>query len=110
MESYQNYFCLNKETYEKEMPSSFTKFSIDGKIPTWKNAILSGKLYGSQWSHDEKFVIVRGTFSSLKGELSALKDLGKDLEYPNNSILTQNEAVKLINSDIFQRKFTNPPL
>ena len=69
--------------------------------PTWKEATFNGKLGAPRLSHDNNYVIIKGEFSFLTGELSSIINLGKDLEYPNNSVLTKSEAQTLIKSSTF---------
>ena len=63
--------------------------------PTWKESTFRGKLGAPRVKPDGNLVIVKGEFSMLTGELSAMKDLGNDMDYPNNSILTKSEAQTL---------------
>jgi len=64
--------------------------------PTWKESAFKGKLGAPRVKPDGSLVIVKGEFSMLTGELSAMKDLGNDMDYPNNSILTKSEAQTLV--------------
>ena len=64
--------------------------------PTWKESAFKGKLGAPRVKPDGSLVIVKGEFSMLTGELSAMKDLGIDMDYPNNSILTKSEAQTLV--------------
>ena len=66
--------------------------------PTWKESAFRGKLGAPRVKPDGNLVIVKGEFSMLTGELSAMKDLGNDMDYPNNSILTKSEAQILASS------------
>ena len=66
--------------------------------PTWKESAFRGKLGAPRVKPDGNLVIVKGEFSMLTGELSAMKDLGNDMNYPNNSVLTKSEAQTLASS------------
>ena len=46
-----------------------------------------------------KFYIMKLEASWLDGELSALLDLGKGKEYPNNCLMTRTEASQFISSN-----------
>jgi len=70
-------------------------------IPSWKEAAFKGKLGAPRKSLDNNYIIIKGEFSILQGELSAIKALGNDMAYPNNSVLTKSEAQVLANSNIF---------
>ena len=69
--------------------------------PTWKEATFKGKLGAPRKSLDGELVIVKGEFSLLQGELTAIIALGNSLSYPNNSVLTKSEAQTLVNGDLF---------
>ena len=64
--------------------------------PTWKESAFKGKLGAPRVKPDGSLVIVKGEFSMLTGELSAMKDLGNGMNYPNNSVLTKSEAQALV--------------
>ena len=116
MAHYEMYICLNKATYESAIPSvlqpklgwnNYT-YTDDGEIdtttaytPTWKEATFAGKLGAPKESHDGAYIIVKGEFSMLTGELSAITNLGASLAYPNNSVLTKTEAQTLAASSTF---------
>ena len=69
--------------------------------PTWKEAAFSGLLGAPRTSLDGGLTIVKGEFSMLTGELTAIASLGNGLDYPNNSILTKSEAQTLANGSLF---------
>ena len=69
--------------------------------PTWKEAAFKGKLGVPRKSLDEGLVIVKGEFSLLEGELTAIVALGNSLSYPNNSVLTKTEAQTLVKGNLF---------
>ena len=66
--------------------------------PTWKESAFRGKLGAPRVKPDGNLVIVKGEFSMLTGELTAMKALGDDMDYPDNSILTKSEAQTLASS------------
>ena len=116
MAHYEMYICLNKATYESAVPSvlqpklgwnNYT-YDSDGEIdtttayrPTWKEAAFEGKLGVPRESHDGAYIIVKGEFSMLTGEMTAIIALGASQSYPNNSVLTKSEAQTLSNSGTF---------
>lgn len=116
MAHYEMYVCLKKATYESAVPSvlqpklgwnNYT-YDSDGEIdsttaytPTWKEAAFEGKLGVPRESHDGAYIIVKGEFSMLTGEMTAIIALGASQSYPNNSVLTKSEAQTLANSDTF---------
>jgi len=69
--------------------------------PTWKEATFNGLLGAPRTSLDGGLTIIKGEFSMLTGELTAISALGNSLDYPNNSILTKSEAQTLANGNLF---------
>ena len=69
--------------------------------PTWKEVTFRGGLGAPRVSLDGSLIIVKGEFSMMKGELTAMKNLGAGLDYPNNSILTKSEAQELARGSLF---------
>jgi hypothetical protein len=69
--------------------------------PTWKEATFNGLLGAPRTSLDGSLTIVKGEFSMLTGELTAMIALGNGLDYPNNAILTKTEAQTLANGSLF---------
>ena len=69
--------------------------------PTWEEAAFKGKLGAPTKSLDEGLIIVKGEFSLLQGELTAIVALGNGLAYPNNSVLTKTEAQTLVRGELF---------
>ena len=69
--------------------------------PTWKEATFKGKLGVPRKSLDGGLIIVKGEFSLLQGELTAIVALGNSLSYPNNSVLTKTEAQILVKDNLF---------
>ena len=117
MAHYELYICLKKATYESAIPSvlqpklgwnNYT-YEADGETiktttaytPTWEEAAFKGKLGAPRKSLDGGLVIVKGEFSLLQGELTAIVALGNSLAYPNNSVLTKTEAQTLVSGNLF---------
>tara|TARA_B100000700_G_C14665679_1_gene678409 strand:- start:170 stop:622 length:453 start_codon:yes stop_codon:yes gene_type:complete len=69
--------------------------------PTWEEAAFKGKLGAPRKSLDGELIIVKGEFSLLQGELTAIIALGNGLAYPNNSVLTKTEAQTLVSGELF---------
>ena len=116
MEHYEMYICLNKATYESQIPTVLQSklgqntytYNDDGSIdtttayrPTWKESTFRGKLGPPRVAHNGAYIIVKGEFSMTEGELSAIAALGASMSYPNNSVLTKTEAQTLVNSSTF---------
>lgn len=114
---YESYICLTKETLGMGIPNElmgqfgYEEIEIDQETgnqisstkihPTWEQLIKNGKLGNPTHSIDGNLTIIKGTFSHLTGEMSAILALGLNMEYPNNSILTSKEAQILVKSDRF---------
>ena len=91
-------------TPQVEESYTYTDQEIDtttAYTPTWKEATFKGKLGAPRKSLDGDLVIVKGEFSLLNGELTAITDLGKFMSYPDNSVLTKTEAQTLTNGELF---------
>ena len=116
MAHYEMYICLKKATYESQIPTELQSnlgwnnytYDSDGEIdtttaytPTWEEATFNGKLGVPRKSHDGAYIIVKGAFSMLTGEMTAIIALGASQSYPNNSVLTKSEAQTLVNSGTF---------
>ena len=116
MANYEMYVCLNKATYESQIPTELQSnlgwnnytYNDDGEIetttafrPTWKEAVFNGKLGAPRESHDGAYIIVKGAFSLLTGEMTAIVALGASKSYPANSVLTKTEAQTLSRSGVF---------
>ena len=69
--------------------------------PTWKESAFKGLLGAPRVSLDGGLIILKGEFSMLTGELTAMIALGNGLAYPNNTILTKTEAQTLANGSLF---------
>jgi len=117
MAHYELYICLTKAVYESAVPSvlqpklgwnNYT-YEADGETiktttaytPTWEEAAFKGKLGAPRKSLDGGLIIVKGEFSLLQGELTAIIALGNSLAYPNNSVLTKTEAQTLVSGELF---------
>ena len=117
MAHYELYICLKKATYESAVPSVLQSklgwnnytYETDGitvktttaYTPTWEEAAFKGKLGVPRKSLDGGLIIVKGEFSLLQGELTAIIALGNSLAYPNNSVLTKTEAQTLVSGELF---------
>ena len=116
MAHYEMYICLNKATYESQIPTILQSklgwnnytYNADGSIdtttayrPTWKESAFKGNLGAPRVAHNGAYIIVKGEFSMKEGELSAIAALGASMDYPNNSVLTKTEAQALANSSTF---------
>ena len=116
MANYEMYICLNKATYESQIPTALQSnlgwneytYNDDGSVdtttayrPTWKEAAFKGKLGAPRESLDKGLIIVKGAFSMLTGEMTAVVALGASLSYPANSVLTKSEAQTLANGNLF---------
>ena len=104
------YICLNEETYNSELPEIFSRykraeFDEEGALvqllPTTYAEM--GEDNKRQYGHvltftkdDQNFYILEFTASWLNGEVSYLLSLGEGLAYPNNTVLTSDEAVELV--------------
>jgi len=104
------YICLNEETYNSEIPEIFSRykraeFDEEGALvqllPTTYAEM--GEDNKRQYGHvltfqkdGENFYILEMTASWLDGEVSYLLGLGEGLTYPNNTVLTSDEAVELV--------------
>ena len=116
MAHYELYICLKKATYESKVPDILKtklgwneyEYDDDGEItkttayhPTWKESAFRGKLGAPRVSLDGSLIIVKGEFSMMTGELTAMKNLGAGLSYPDNTILTKTEAQELARGSLF---------
>ena len=98
MANYEMYVCLDKATYNSAVPSALQAQLGTG---TWKETAFDGKLGVPRESHDGAYIIVKGAFSLLTGEMTAIIALGSSKAYPANSVLTKSEAQTLSNSGVF---------
>ena len=84
-----------------ELLDTVNSTPTEAYTPTWKESAFRGKLGAPRVSLDGGLVIVKGEFSMIEGELTAMMALGNGLAYPNNSILTKSEAQTLANGELF---------
>lgn len=104
------YICLNEETYNSELPEIFSRyrraeFDEEGALvqllPTTYAEMGEDnkRQYGRVLTFtkdDQNFYILEFTASWLDGEVSYLLGLGEGLAYPNNAVLTSDEAIELV--------------
>jgi|TARA_R110000851_G_scaffold89062_1_gene194284 hypothetical protein len=105
------FICLNEATYNREIPTelqgSYARVSSDEEgnlieiLPTtFKEVGEDGKRkFGSVVEltiDDAKFYIMEFNASWLLSEVSALINLGNGLEHPNNTLMTNKEAIALM--------------
>jgi hypothetical protein len=108
------FICLNEATYNGEIPTelqgSYARVSSDEEgnlieiLPTtFKEVGEDGKRkFGSvvELTIDEaKFYIMEFNASWLQSEVSALINLGNGLDYPNNTLMTNAEAIGFISAN-----------
>ncbi|MCS5551401.1 MAG: hypothetical protein NZ811_07775 [Gammaproteobacteria bacterium] len=104
------YICLNEETYNSEIPDLLSRYrraeydeegSLVELLPTTfaqmgeDNTNDFGVVRDIKINGDN-FYILEFDGSWLNGEVSYLLNLGDELAYPNNSLLTRQEARKLL--------------
>ena len=104
------YICLNEETYNSNLPDIFSRYRRPGYDEEGALVQLLPTTY-AQMAEDNKFLygtvvnievegsqyyIVEMTASWLGGEVSHLLGLGEGLSFPNNAVLTSNEASQLV--------------
>ena len=109
------FICLNEATYNGEIPTelqgSYSRISRDEEgelvavLPTTfaqigeDNRVEFGEVI--EITIDEsKFYIMEFNASWLQSEVSALLSLGNGLRYPNNTLLTNKEAIILIQNNL----------
>ena len=105
------FICLNEATYNSEIPvdlqARYARVDRDDEgnlldiLPTTFAEVGEDnrRAYGSVIEltiNDENFYVMELEASWLNGEVSALIDLGNGLNYPNNTLLTKEEAIELI--------------
>ena len=105
------FICLNEATYNGEIPTelqgSYSRISRDEEgelvavLPTTFAHIGEDnkRKFGGvvEVTIDKaKFYIMEFNASWLQSEVSALFRLGKGLRYPNNTLMTNKEAIALI--------------
>jgi len=108
------FICLNEQTYNSEIPlellGRYARVELDeegvlvGVLPTTFAEVGEDNktAYGSVVElniNDAKFYVMELEVSWLSGEITALIDLGEGLSYPNNTLLTREEAKSLIKAN-----------
>jgi len=106
------FICLNEQTYNSEIPvelqARYARVERDDEgnllniLPTTFAEVGNDnrRAFGAvvQFSiGEDNFYILEMEASWLNGEVSALLSLGENLAYPNNTLLTNAEAIELIN-------------
>ena len=102
------YISLNAATYEGAIPAELmAKYAREDqygdKISTsFKEVGIDNELdYGPVIPltyEDENYYLIELDASWKNGEITALLNLGEGLSYPNNTLLTINEAIAFIQS------------
>ena len=108
------FICLNEATYNGEIPTelqgSYSRISRDEEgelvavLPTTFAQIGEDnkRKFGGVVEvevNGNVYYIMEFNASWLQSEVSALFRLGKGLKYPNNTLMTNKEAIELINSN-----------
>ena len=108
------FICLNEATYNSEIPTelqgSYSRISRDEEgelvavLPTTFAQIGEDnkRKFGGVVEvevNGNVYYIMEFNASWLQSEVSALFRLGKGLRYPNNTLMTNKEAIELINSN-----------
>ena len=106
------FICLNEATYNGEIPTelqgSYSRISRDKEgelvavLPTtFRRVGMDNKRkFGSVVEikvNGNVYYIMEFNASWLQSEVSALINLGNGLDYPNNTLMTNKEAIELIN-------------
>ena len=108
------FICLNEATYNANIPLEFMgryarverdeEDELVSILPTTFKEVGEDnrRAYGSVIEltiNDAKFYVMELDASWLSGEVSALLSLGANLTYPNNTLLTNAEAIELIKAN-----------
>ena len=108
------YVCLDNTTFNELIPTELVaKYGIpeydeegiqNGVIhPTFKElGEYNRRNFGDNPMvkiGNANFYIIKLEASWLNGEISALLDLGKGKEYPNNCLMTRTEAAKFVSDN-----------
>ena len=91
----------SSDDLKSELLDKVNSTPTEAYTPTWKESAFRGKLGAPRVSLDGGLVIVKGEFSMIEGELTAMVALGSSMAYPNNSIMTKSEAQTLANGELF---------
>ena len=107
------FICLNEATYNGEIPTelqgSYSRISRDEEgelvavLPTTFAQIGEDnkRKFGGVVEvtiNEVKFYIMEFNASWLESEVSSLINLGNGLDYPNNTLMTNSEAITLIST------------
>ena len=107
------FICLNEATYNGEIPTelqgSYSRISRDEEgelvavLPTTFAQIGedNNRKFGGVVEvtiNEVKFYIMEFNASWLESEVSSLINLGNGLDYPNNTLMTNSEAITLIST------------
>lgn len=108
------YFCLSAKTLNDKIPFGLVDrygYSIpicdeytveidrEDVHPTWKCLINRGDLGEPLWSNDGSLCIIEMDLSFLRGEINSLLSVGVGFMYPENSILSYSEYIKMRNTE-----------
>ena len=108
------FICLNRATYKGNIPTelegkySRKVYDEDGELieilPTTFEKMASDNRikYGGVLEFKigaKKYFVIELDCSWLDGSVSALLDLGSDLAYPNNCLMTNEEAMVLVRAN-----------
>jgi len=119
--NYNLYFSITKESWKQAIPAelqgkySFISVDEDGvetiNIPdSWEEAAENGAFpwvrkcvdWNTQgMDNNLKVAIIKGEFSCIQGEVSALLEMGAGKVFPFNSVLTKSEAQALGRGEMF---------
>ena len=113
------FICLNRATYKglipKELEGQYARQVYDIEddlveiLPTTFEELASDNRvnYGGAVEliiSKAKYYVIELDCSWLGGEVSALLDLGSKLTYPNNCLMTNAEAIKLVRDNQLEIK------
>ena len=115
MANYEMYICLNKATYESQIPTALQSnlgwnnytYNDDGSVdtttayrPTWKEAVFKGKLGAPRESLDKGLIIVKGAFSMLIGVKNSVNHFNGKIDDINvyTKVLTLAEIKRNYNA------------
>jgi hypothetical protein len=104
------FLCLNEVTYNSNVPGVFDRFkkakydddgNLEELLPATYAEIAEQNAsdlgVALKITIDESnYYLIKWEASFLNGEVSELLNLGKGLSYPNNSVLTKQEAIELL--------------
>jgi hypothetical protein len=119
--SYNLYFSITKEDFKKPIPDSLQgKFSriVANEQEEESVEVASSWEEAAEWGmfpwvrkcvdwntqgmdNNLKVAIIKGEFSCIQGEVSALLEMGAGKVFPFNSVLTKSEAQALGRGEMF---------